>query len=540
MKEWITKQKNNFKKHQKGRTILLFLLLFFFGLSFLKEVGVNYDEKAEQNILKMNILEYANFLKPQSDLVKFYKEEGIVPIYQSVEKDHGISPYYLFTPFLTLNKVSEHTLSLAWHLYTYILFFIGVIFCYKLIKELWNSKPVALLTTLIYFLTPRIFADGLYNNKDCILITFVFMMLYYGIKWIREKSYKEAILFGLVSAVSCNLKVSGGFVFASLGILYLITLTKEKSWNKKNFFVGLTALLSCIIIYLLLTPAIWAEGWHLLDFFKWSLENSVNFSRNYGKVFFEGTLYQHWENPLPWYYLPKIIFLTLPIYVSVLILTGVILTIKKIVTKQYKKEQNILILAIILSFFPLLISMVSNPNIYNGWRHFYFLYPSMLILLSYALFCIFKNTKYKKISFSILFICLLGNGVGIILNGTTSTMYYNWFAKNPTENYEMDYYGVSATKILQDLAKDNKENIYVYSYSDWALLFNYEALSHTNKEKIVLLKNEEELTETIEKGIQPYYIYFETYDREYKSKLENKEKIKEYKAWGNTYASLYR
>jgi len=83
MKEWITKQKNNFKKHQKGRTILLFLLLFFFGLSFLKEVGVNYDEKAEQNILKMNILEYANFLNPQSDLVKFYKEEGIVPIYQS-------------------------------------------------------------------------------------------------------------------------------------------------------------------------------------------------------------------------------------------------------------------------------------------------------------------------------------------------------------------------------------------------------------------------------------------------------------------------
>ena len=180
MKEWITKQKNNFKKHQKGRTILLFLLLFFFGLSFLKEVGVNYDEKAEQNILKMNILEYANFLKPQSDLVKFYKEEGIVPIYQSVEKDHGISPYYLFAPFLALNKVSEHTLSFAWHMYTYILFFIGVIFCYKLIKELWNSKPVALLTTLIYFLTPRIFADGLYNNKDCILITFVFMMLYYG------------------------------------------------------------------------------------------------------------------------------------------------------------------------------------------------------------------------------------------------------------------------------------------------------------------------------------------------------------------------
>ncbi len=540
MNEWITKLKNACNKKQKGMIILLFLLLFFFGLFFLKETGINYDEKAEQNILKMNIMGYANALNPKSDLVKYYQQEGIVPISQSVEKDHGISPYYLFAPFLALSKVSEHTLSFAWHMYTYILFFVGVLFCYQLIKELWNSKKVALITSLIFFLTPRIFADGLYNNKDCVLITFVFMMLYYGIKWIKGKSYKEAILFGLVSAISCNLKVSGGFVFASLGILYLITLTKEKSWNKKNFLVGLTALLSCIVMYLLITPAIWAEGWHLLDFFKWSLENSVNFARNYGKVFFEGTLYQHWENPLPWYYLPKIIFLTLPIYVSVLIVTGVILTLKMIRNKQKLKEQNILVLAIILSGLPILVAMVSNPNIYNGWRHFYFLYPSLLILLSYALFCIFKNTKQKKKILFFLILCLIGNGIGIILNGSTSTTYYNCFAKNPTENYEMDYYGVSATKILQDLAKNNKETIYVYSYSDWALLFNYEALSYTHKEKIILLKNEEELTETIEKGIQPYFIYFETYDREYKSKLVNKGKIKEYKAWGNTYASIYK
>lgn len=536
----LKKIKNSCMKYQKGITILLFLFLYFFGLSFLKEVGVNYDEKAEQNILKMNIMEYASFLNPQSDLVKYYQEEGIGPIYQSVEKDHGISPYYLFTPFLALNKVSEHTLSTAWHFYTYCLFFVGVIFCYKLIKELWNSKTVAILTSLIFFLTPRIFADGLYNNKDCVLLTFIFMMLYFGIKWIKKKSYKQAILFGLTAAIACNLKVSGGFVFAALGILYLLNVTTSKSWNKKNFLVGLTALLTCILIYLFLTPAIWAEGFHLFEFFKWSLENSVNFSRNYGKVFFEGTMYQHWENPLPWYYLPKIMFLTLPLYVSVLILVGLFLTIKNIYKKQNKEERSYLILAAIVSFLPLFIAMISNPNIYNGWRHFYFLYPSILILLSYALLCILKNTRIKKSIFFILIICILGNGIGILINGSTSTMYYNLFANNPDKNYEMDYYGVSATKILQDIAKDKEEPIFVYSFSDWALLFNYEALEHTDKEKIILLRNEEELIEAMKEGRKPYYIYFETYDREYKEKIAEKEKVKEYKAWGNTYATIYK
>lgn len=164
----------------------------------------------------------------------------------------------------------------------------------------------------------------------------------------------------------------------------------------------------------------------------------------------------------------------------------------------------------------------------------------MLILLSYTLLTILKNTKNKKIYFALLMLCILGNGVGILLNGSSSTMYYNVFANHPSKNYEMDYYGVSATKILQDMANSTEEPIYVYSYSDWALLFNYEALQNTYKEKLVLLKNETERTEAIEKGIQPYYIYFETYDRDYKKEFENKEKIKEYKAWKNTYATIYR
>ncbi len=543
MKTKIEKIKKEIEKHNRILILFLFVACYLFGLSFLGSVGVNYDEKAEQNILKMNILEYAQVFAGDSDLVSFYKEQGIVPIYQSVEKDHGISPYYLFTPFLALDKISEHTLSFAWHFYTYTLFFIGIVFCYLAVLELWGSKKVAILSSLILFLTPRIFADGLYNNKDCVLLSLSILCLYFGIRFIKKKSIKSALSFGAISAVICNVKVSGGFIFAVVGIFYLIDVTKNKNWSKKTFGVGVTALLSCILLYLLLTPAIWAEGFHLLDFFKWSLQNSVSFSRNYGYVWFENTLYEHWTNPLPWYYLPKIMFLTLPLFISMLFILGLSFSIQNILNKQNQKENFFCLLCASIILIPLFIALVSNPNIYNGWRHFYFLYGPLIILVSYAIFVLFKNKRLKKMAYVFIILCLLVNFLGIIKNGASSSLYYNVLANNPSKNYEMDYYGVSATKVLQDLTTKEKEPIYLYAFESWAVNCNYEALKNTYKEKIVLLKTEEELENSIKKGIKPYYYYAHDYDsKENKAHefVKDKELVKEYKSFHNTYATIYK
>ena len=543
MKTKIEKIKNEIEKHNRILIIFMFIACYLFGLSFLGSVGVNYDEKAEQNILKMNVLEYAQVFAKDSDLVAFYKEQGIVPIYQSVEKDHGISPYYLFTPLLALDKISEHTLSFAWHFYTYTLCFIGIVFCYLIVLELWNSKKVAAFSSLILFLTPRIFADGLYNNKDCVLLSLSIMCLYFGIRFIKNKSVRSALAFGTISAIACNVKVSGGFLFAMVGIFYLIELTKNKSWSKKTFGVGAIAVLSCILLYLILTPAIWAEGFHLFDFFKWSLQNSVSFARNYGYVWFENTLYEHWTNPLPWYYLPKIMFLTLPLFISILFILGLSFCIKNVIKKENKKENFFCLLCASIFLIPIFIALVSNPNIYNGWRHFYFLYGPMIILVSYAILIMFKNKKLSKMAYGFVIICLFGNLIGILKNGVSSSFYYNVVANNPSVNYEMDYYGVAATTVLQDLAKTEEDPVYLYAFESWALNYNYEALKNTYKEKIVLLKTKEELESALQEGVKPYYYYAHDYDKEENVAayfVQDKELLKEYKTFNHTYATIYK
>ncbi len=525
------------KKYSKILIVLFFLFLYLFGLFHLKNVGINYDEIDEKKILKMNDYAIQKVINSEGDVVKYYDSQNLMPIYDSVERDHGIAMYYPFIPFLNLDKISNHTLSFAWHFYTFTLYFIGIIFFYCLIKELWHSKKLALLLTLMLFFTPRLFGDSLYNNKDGILLGLTIVQLYYGFRFIKNKTFKEGIGLGVASAFACNLKISGFFTFGLIGLFYLMDLTKNRQWTKKHFLVGLLSILICFGLFIIITPAIWANGLHLIDYFSWSLQNSVRFSRNWGRVYFEHELFEHGTHPLPWYYLPKIICLTLPIYILVLFITSLILKFNNY--RKNKGKEPFLLLALILLFFPIFVACVSNPNIYNGWRHFYFLYVPFLIIISYGLH-ILMNSKYKKSFFlGVLFFVFI-NMIGIIKNDTYSSVYYNVLARNAGENYEMDYYGVTATKALKELSDRESTPLYVYGFRAWALELNYMFMEKVYQDKIVIIKDDEELKTLIEKGIKPYYFHSETYDHGTKERVENKEKVYDIKAFGHIIASIYK
>ena len=140
----------------------------------------------EEEILYMNILQYGETLQISKITNWFQWKDGSRPICESIERDHGSAPYYLCAPLLM--KLEQHPeaarlQSDVWHAYTYALFFLGVIYMYRLLWELFRDRRTALLGTLMLFLTPRIFADGLYNNKDSVLMSLIIVMLFYGIRF---------------------------------------------------------------------------------------------------------------------------------------------------------------------------------------------------------------------------------------------------------------------------------------------------------------------------------------------------------------------
>lgn len=551
-------------------TLCILTGLLIFGLCYVKEAGVCFDEKLEREILSMNILQYSDFFQIES-LSSHLRGNGLVPICESVERDHGIAAYYPYGVIGVLLRDRPDLSSEIWHLYTYLLFFLGVVYLYRILYELFRSRITALTGAVMLFFTPRIFADGMYNNKDTVLMSLVIVMLFYGIRFLERKDIKSAALLGISAGFACNMKVSGIYVFALIGGYYLVELTCRKLWNKRTFLAGLTAAGSGFLCYLLLTPAIWGQGFHLVEFIRFNLVNTTDFGRWSGRVLFEGQWYSNAVNPLPWYYLPKIILLTVPVYLSVLIVASIVLWIKN-VRKWGRAGQLYPLFAGIVAI-PMIVAMASEPNIYNGWRHFYFFFGAMVILAAYTVHhlvecmaaerpaadkaserktadgkavtqkradgesVIRKKVPVRRIAFGILCLCILGNGVGIAKNGIYCVAYTNFLAGGNAEGrYETDYYGAATRKILLELGRQY-EKAYIYSDSKGSVIATHETLPEKYRERIVLAYTEEDAQKAAQERAPVFFFVNTSYD-DWEKYTENFTEIP-YNAWGNTFVRLY-
>ena len=530
----------------KKYTILLFVILYVFGLFFLKDVNSNFDENLEQTILKRNLIEYGELFKIDR-VTNSFRQQGIVPISTDSEKDHGIAAYYAFTPLLKLKAISPSYLSIGWHVYTYTIFFVGFILLYKLLNYLFKNKKVSTITSLLYFLSPRILVDSFNNNKDIVFMSLLIMMIYFATKFIKERKWKDAAFFAFFAGFVCNVKILGIFFFGIFGLCYIFTLIYKKEINKQNVLKGLFVAISGLLFFFILTPAMWGSGIDIIGYFKYCLENSTNF-RGQISVFFEGTWWGGNNDPIPWYYLPKLMLLTLPIITSVLFISGIVLFIKNTITNIIKKnkmglEYLIVIGALACFAVPFFVCVFKHPNIYNGWRHFYFLYGLMFIVIGYAVSNLSK-TKLKKVLIVTIGVTLIVNVFYLFKYGVKNTAYYNILMNrdNIQDRYELDYYNTTSKDSINefmantDLKYNSNNKIYLYGngfnqYSLTDVLVNN--VEYNDKFEVV---TKDELDELLEKG-EPVYeksilIYSEL-------KGYKKELVYSYKIFGSDISRFY-
>ena len=117
-------------------------------------------------------------------------------------------------------------------------------------------------------------------------------------------------------------------------------------------------------------------------------------------------------------------------------------------------EKRITGLWILLLFFlPLLFAICTRTRVYNGWRHFYFLYAPMLVGAACGLrwLCTRPFKKWpRRVVAVVLCLCALGSGSGILTQQPFQYAYYNAAARLDQQN-ELDYWNVSARSALRKL-----------------------------------------------------------------------------------------
>lgn len=441
---------------------LFFLALTAIGLLTAGNYGQPWDEPWEQDILRMNGNQYAQTLglETRFALTSTMKAPASGLIEDSVERDHGECAYYPLLSVMAGSSLSQQSLMQLWHAYTWLWFVAGAGALWLICRRLGLSRALSTVAVLFWVLTPRMFAEGHYNNKDLVLLSLVLITLWLSLRLMERPGVLRALLFSLAGAAATNTKVIGLFIWALCALFVLIRLCVGRRMKGRAWLAALVALVSFAGFYALLTPALWPDPKAYLVY---TCNNAVHFGRWQNLILFRGAVFNLRVDTLPWYYLPYMIAVTTPLWLLALFAIGQVLALGRILRARpgvFTSDITTgLLLCTLLWLVPFLYAILGHPNLYNGWRHFYFLYGPMLALAGYGAGRIFnrlsalRSPVMRRVCAGLLALCMALTGTQIALSHPTEYTYYNALVagKDVPEYLELDYWNVSVLQTVRKL-----------------------------------------------------------------------------------------
>ena len=447
--------------------LLVFVVLFIYGISNTTEYGRPWDEQDEIAILLANVKEYGNHPLIQrivnSTWLKYLKA---TPIGENIERDHGIAAYYGFVPFFYHIGYDTRPLMYAWHYYTFVLWFIGVIAIYGLQKEVFKSRILPIVGTVFFYFTPRLFADGHYNNKDIAFLVFVIVALLFAARLIKYGYRRDLLLFAFSSGFLMNTKILGVAIWGLIVVFISIHFWMNRTEHFKSDCLGIfCAVILSLLWYYLLTPAMWRNP---IAFLEYCVHNATHFSRWNGTFLYYGRILNPADNGIPYSYLPVWMLITTPVYISLLFLISVVLFLYRAVKTRgrilHQYREFMMALFLMLFCFPFFHIILHAPTtvLYNAWRHCYFLYAPLFLIAMYVFDDALQELRFvdtdKRVrarglvaAVCVGFIFTAGD---MVQNRSFEYSYYNRAARTVLDPsaFEGDYWNVSVLPALKQFA----------------------------------------------------------------------------------------
>lgn len=438
-------------------TIAFFTLLLLVGLLVYQDYGISSDEPNERT----------SGLVSAHYLASYIEEELLEPNPYIPKLSNYRYRYYGVAHQLPLALMENNTLTRGqdvWrmrHLANFILFYVGVVAFFHLTAEFFGDSRYGLLSALFLTLSPRLFAHAFFNPKDTVFMAAFTIALYFCARFWQRKTYWGALLAGIACAYAANIRVVAlALPLITLGILLLDWVSKG---NKPGWKQTLVYILGFSLFVILLSPAAWESP---LAHFGRTISLFSDYAYWNFRVMYLGEFIRGSE--APWHYLPVWIGITIPLPHILFFLTGIavqgIYFIRKggNILKDNKARLHLIFLGIVLS--PPLLAILLNSTLYNGWRHFQFIYPSFLIIAMLGLQWVFSKInlaalKSPKAIILFLWVGLSGcylllTGFWMVSNHPHQAVYFNPIGYLiGRENFERDYWRISVKSGLETLLR---------------------------------------------------------------------------------------
>ena len=474
----------------------LFLIFFFIGLNSFQDYGVSIDEYYHHT----NGQHYYSFFKGI-----FFEGSGYLTKNELKEsfkyhhfKDPAIFDFTISFFVDVFNLKNLEQIFLFRHLSIFLIFFIGTFYFFRILNEYFESKILIFFGLLFLILSPRIFANSFYNNKDLIFLSVSCIFFYYSINFFLRPSYSNALLFGIFSALAFDIRIMAIiYIFVFYVMIFLHYLDEKKIFYKKIKYYLIAILFSIIFVYIF-WPYLWISPIdNLIDFFSVIRGETPSMQNLYfGNYIF--------SKNIPWHYEIVWIFITSPITIIILFLIGYsfnIFTFSKNVLdaenpqhKFWLDKKQFISLYIFCAFTLTFFVKLKFGVMYGGWRQIYYLYPLMIFIGLAGLEYLIKKVNKKKIKnliFVFLSIELLFLALWNYKNHPFQFVYFNPIFKTVTKNnFDLDYWGISNKFILKKILDfNNNQPFKVTTVSFTNLNDSLRVLPTKDREKITIVYN---------------------------------------------------
>jgi hypothetical protein len=441
-----------------------FTLLMIIGLLVYPDYGISSDEPNERTSGLVSAHYMAGYIEEE-----LLEPDPYIPRLSTYRYR-----YYGVAYQLPLALVENNTLTrgqdiwLLRHLSNFLAFYLGVVGFYHLTAEFFGNPRYGLLGAAFLVLTPRLFAHAFVNTKDTVFMAAFTLALYGCSRFWERKSYWSAFLAGLVCAVAVNIRVIAlALPLLTLGILGLDLASKRRkpAWKQTLIYLGVV-----FVFIVILWPAAWETPFATLgraislfsDYTYW------NFRVMYLGEFMLGS-------QAPWHYLPVWMGITIPLSFILFFLIGLVangiylIRNGKKLLNEHRTRMRLIFLGIILG--PPLLAILLNSTLYNGWRHFQFIYPSFLIIALLGFQWVISGTNLsvlkspKTIALFLLIgmsaISLLLTSAWMVRHHPYQAVYFNRIGYLiGRENFERDYWRIAVKIGLETLLiRDSAENL---------------------------------------------------------------------------------
>tara|TARA_B100002051_G_scaffold273417_1_gene312151 strand:+ start:856 stop:2508 length:1653 start_codon:yes stop_codon:yes gene_type:complete len=459
-------------KTSKKIIFLLFSCFFLVGLFTFRDYGISVDEEFHRSsgfYWLQYILNFTSF-----EVLKNLVDQKINQIHGFTLPSPKDFPFYgvvfdLPVAFIeVIFKVDDIKKAFYLkHFLNFTLFFTSSIFFYKILKNRFSSFSISFIGTLFFILSPRIYGSSFFNNKDVIFLSLITISLYYCFKSFDNLSKKNLILFSILAGLSTAQRIFGFFLPIAFLIFFVLTIQsdKEKFHNIIKIFIFLIFYFLSLYIF---WPVLWTDPiGNLLGSFKFFSAHPTEI-----KMLFNGNFID--SNFLPYSYIFKWIYISTPILYTIFFVVGFFLISKRFSLRFINIKNNCPHNDLWrgdnekkdLFIFFCLISIVSylvffNIVIYTGWRQIYFLNIFIIYISTFAFYKIeiyLKNQNRKKIYYFLTILFLIFITFKMFIYHPYQNIYFNFlFNKKADKKFEVDYWGLSGKKFLENIVVQNKD-----------------------------------------------------------------------------------